>query len=106
MPEGNPPNRCPVAFDHHSPEHAKSWPEAYQKLRKDSPRAWSESYGGHWVASKYEDIIKIAQRPEKFYVAKTVDHATGRVDGGVAIPPNPAFAGIPNEADSPQWDAY
>ena len=89
MPDDNTRRQCPVAFDHHSPEHRENWQQTYQMLRKECPRVWSDSYGGYWVATKYMDIIRIAQQPERFYVEKTFDTKALTASGGVSIPPNP-----------------
>ena len=106
MPDNHQPRRCPIAFDHHSPEHANAWPQIFQKLRQENSLPWSDAFGGYWVAARYRDIIKIAQRPGNFFVKKTYNPDTGATTGGVAIPPNPAFSGIPNELDSPEWDLF
>jgi cytochrome P450 len=96
--------RCPVDFNQHSPQHAKSWPENYQNLRQTCPRAWTDTHGGYWVATKYMDIIRIGQNPERFFVKKTIDPITGEVKGGVAIPALPGFTSAPNESDPPEWN--
>ena len=106
MPDEEPHRRCPVAFDHHSSEHVANWPQTFRKLRQECPRPWSEKYGGYWIATKYKDIIKVAQNPERFFVQKTVDPDTGTIYGGVIIPVNSEFIGLPNEADPPLWNSY
>jgi cytochrome P450 len=103
MPDDNPQGRCPVAFDHHTADHAKHWTEIYARLRHDCPRAWTDNLGGFWIASKYNDIIGIAQRPDLFSTAKTFDPVTGAPQGGVSIPPLPGMRGMPNEVDPPEW---
>jgi len=95
---------CPVHFDNDTPEHARQWAETYRKLREDSPRAWSETHGGFWVATELADIVGLAQRSDAFSVHKEFDPDTGEVRGGILIPPVKGFRGIPNEADSPEWD--
>jgi cytochrome P450 len=95
--------RCPIDFDQHSEAHAKDWPGVYQNLREQNPRAWTDNYGGFWVATRYRDILKIAQRPESFSTAKLFDPSSGAPSGGVSIPPVPGFRGIPNETDPPEW---
>ena len=95
---------CPVHFDNDTPAHARNWPETYRKLREESPRAWSDTHGGFWVATKLADIVGLAQRSDAFSVHKEFDPDSGEVRGGVLIPPVKGFRGIPNEADSPEWD--
>jgi cytochrome P450 len=102
----NEAKRCPISFNHESPEHAAHWVEAYSEMRSDCPVAWSEKHGGFWVASRYRDVIDIAQNPEVFSSAKTFDPETGEVKSGAAIPPLPGPRAIPDETDSPEWDAF
>jgi len=96
--------RCPIDFDHESPGHAKHWPAEFRQMRETCPRAWTDNYGGFWIASKYKDIISIAQRPDAFTTHKTFDPNTGEVKGGLAIPPLPMPPSVPNETESPEWD--
>lgn len=100
-----PPSKgCPVNFDQHTLEHAQTWPEAYQAMREECPRAWTEAYGGFWVATRYEDVIKIAQSTDIMSAHREVDPVTGEESGGITIPPLPGVRGIPSETDSPEWD--
>ena len=95
---------CPVDFDHHGPAHAADWPAEFAAMREQCPRAWSEHHGGFWVATRFEDIVGIAQRPGDFSAAKHFDEASGGYVGGVSIPLIPSVKGIPNETESPEWD--
>ena len=95
--------RCPIQFDHHGADHAAHWPEAFANLRQNSPRPWVERYGGFWMATRYSDILKIAQEVDAFSTAKTFDSETGEARGGVVIPSAPGHRAIPNEVDPPQW---
>ncbi len=95
---------CPIQFDHESVEHARNWPEEFRELREECPRAWTESYGGFWVATRFDDIVAIAQRPDVFSAHKDYDPVTRETKGGLTIPPVPGIRGIPNETDSPEWD--
>lgn len=98
--------RCPVAFDHDSKSHALEWPAIYQELRQECPVAWTESHGGFWVASRYKDVVALAQADAVFKSAKQFDPATGEVSGGIGIPPAPTPGTIPDETDRPDWEAY
>jgi cytochrome P450 len=103
--EGKPSDgRQRADYDHHSPTHVRNWPAEFAQMRQFSPRAWTESHGGFWVATKYQDVIAIAQRPDRFSAHKDYDPETGAVSGGVSIPPLPGVRGIPNETASPEWD--
>ena len=96
---------CPLNFDQHSEEHAKHWREIYHIMREECPQAWTESYGGYWVATRYEDIIKIAQSTDSISAHRHIDPETGEESGGITIPLLPGVRGVPSETDSPEWDA-
>ncbi len=97
--------QCPVDFDHHSAEHAQNWPSIYDELRSAHPTAWSPRYGGFWVASRYSDIVSIAQNLDCISSLKIVDPETGEEKGGNTIPIIPNARTEPGEIDSPEWDA-
>ena len=99
-------DRCPVEFDHESVDHAYNWPERYRALRAECPVAWTESHGGYWVATRYKDVISLAQNNEVFTSGKSYDPETGEVVGGIVIPPLPAPGAIPDETDNPEWEGY
>jgi cytochrome P450 len=103
MPKGK---DCPIHFDHESAEHARTWPEEFRELRGKCPVAWTEKHGGYWVATRYKDIVAMAQDSETFSSDKTFDPATGAVTGGITIPATPIPRGLPVEADRPEWDKY
>lgn len=98
--------RCPISFDHESPEHAAAWPEQFDAIRSTCPLSWTEKHGGYWVATRYHDIIEIAQAPDSFTSHKSYNPGTGEVAGGLSIPPFPSPRGIPDESDSPEWDGF
>lgn len=99
-----PSSRCPVDFDHFTPEHAAHWPERFREMRENCPRAWTDHHGGFWVATRYHDIVSIAQKPESFTTAKDYDPETGESSGGLAIPPLPGLRAVPNELEPPEWN--
>jgi cytochrome P450 len=99
------PARCPIDFDHNTREHAANWPQEFREIRERCPRAWTDSHGGFWIASKYKDLISIAQKPDSFTTLKEYDRKTGDVKGGLLIPPLPSVRAVPNETESPEWDS-
>lgn len=99
-------SRCPIEFDHESPEHAVAWAEQFRELRATCPIGWTEKHGGYWVATRYDDVLKIAQNPEGFTSHKSFNPETGEVKGGITLPPFATPRGIPIECDSPEWDVY
>ncbi len=94
---------CPIAFDQHSVDHAHNWQEQMARIRSECPRPWTDSYGGFWIASKFEDIIGIGQRPESFTAHKEIDPVTGETSGGVSIPQVPSLRAVPNETAGDEW---
>jgi cytochrome P450 len=95
-----------IALDVESPDHARNWQANGDTLRSKCPMAWSTEHGGHWVASRYRDIVRIVQDDASFTTGKTFDPATGVVDGGVSIPPMPIGRLVPAETDRPEWDNF
>lgn len=93
----------PVDFDHQGAAHAANWPAEFAELRSRQPRAWSTAHGGFWVATRFKDIVGIAQRPDSFSAHKHFDPKSGEVSGGVVIPAIPGVRGIPNETENPEW---
>jgi cytochrome P450 len=55
-------------FDHHNPALAKDGvpQQVYRHLREQCPMQWSDAYDGFWVATKFEDIGRVARDPETF----------------------------------------
>jgi cytochrome P450 len=100
----DPSMRCPIDFDHHGTHHSQHWPEVYSDLRESCPRAWIDRYDGFWLATRYDDILGISQRPDVISAVKTTDPVTGEERGGVTIPTIQGARSIPNELDSPEWD--
>lgn len=86
-----------VHFDHHDPDFAKDpWP-TLADLRSRCPVAHSETYGGFWVVTGYEDIRRVALDDATFSSAETI-----------LIPPkkNAAQKSIPIEMDAPEFLEY
>ncbi len=52
---------CPVRFDRHSSDYKKHFSEVARDLHSKCPIAWSDAYGGHWVASGYKEVFEIAR---------------------------------------------
>ncbi len=51
----------PVHFDRHAPDYMDHFSEITQELQEKCPIAWSDTYGGHWVASGYREVFEIAR---------------------------------------------
>ncbi|WP_170323544.1 cytochrome P450 [Cryptosporangium phraense] len=94
--------RPTVEFDHHAPEFTADPVREYAQLRGKCPVAWTESYGGHWVTTRYEDIARIARDDATFSSAR---HA--ETDGiQFVIPESKALPQYPIELDPPASTPY
>lgn len=94
-----------IDFDHTSTDHAKVWPDTYKALREGCPHGWTESHGGYWVATRYKDVMSVAQSPA-FSTEKVYNPETGELRGGNIIPPLPVQPVLPIETDNESWRGY
>ncbi len=95
---------CPVQFDHHSEAYANDWIGMFRSVRSECPVAWSDSYGGFWLLSRYEDVVKVARDDRHFSQAKHHD-AEGRAYQG-ALVPSFGPVSVPFELDPPEHGKY
>jgi cytochrome P450 len=83
-------------FDHNDHEMRRECAHVYSTLRGACPVFHSETWGGFWVASRYEDVYEVGRDPERF--------ASG---AGVMVPPMGHGRPLkPMEADAPEHPAY
>ncbi len=83
-------------FDPNSPELAPRLYETLAPMRDRCPVARSDKYDGFWVATKYEDILEVAQDWETFSSAH-----------GLTVPTAPiAVRNLPVEVDPPVQRLY
>jgi cytochrome P450 len=83
-------------FDPHDREFRRGPFTFLRTLREHAPLAYSERYGGFWVASTYQEVLEAARDPATFSSAQ-----------GVLLPPTPlARPFIPMEADPPAHTTY
>ena len=47
-----------ISLDFESPEHAREWEAKAGELRAQCPFAWATDHGGHWIASRYKDLVE------------------------------------------------
>ena len=86
-----------VEFDHRLPEHVYTAQDTYRKFRSEAPVAWSTTYGGFWVVSRYEEVTELSRNPDWFL--------SGYDHGGVNIPSQPSKL-KPVETDMADWNRY
>jgi cytochrome P450 len=86
-------------FDHHTPEFGEHVNSIFRHMRGKCPIARSDTYGGFWVLTRYDDILQVAR-----------DDATFSLKAGMSIPSNrkpgdpPSF--IPGDLDPPHSTTY
>jgi cytochrome P450 len=73
-------------FDRHTPEYRFRFEEITEELQQNSPIAWSDTHGGHWVASGHEEVFELARRAD---VLSNDHDITGERPAyqGISIPP-------------------
>jgi cytochrome P450 len=86
-----------VDFDHYDPQFGDRCWSQYEQLRRECPVAYSETYGGFWLLSKYDDVRAVALDDRAFSSAQSV-----------TVPGKPAGArhAIPIEVDPPLFSEY
>src|SRR5258708_10379924 len=51
-------------FDRHAPDYRYHFEEITDDLHEQCPVAWTDTYGGHWVASGHKEVFDIARRAD------------------------------------------
>jgi cytochrome P450 len=92
-------------FDRHAPDYRHHFEEITEELHRACPVAWSDTYGGHWVASGHQEVFEIARRAD---VLSNDHDVTGERRGyqGVAIPSIGKHRGGFLEMDPPEQRHY
>ncbi len=84
-----------VDFDHHSPDFVKTNYDQYRKLRAECPVAHTNSYGGFWILSGYDEVSEVARDDYTFSSA-----------GSLIIPSTDFGWLLPIQADPPAFGRY
>ena len=82
----------PFHFDRHASDYRDHFSEITHELHAKCPIAWTETYGGHWVASGYKEVFEIARNATLL----SNDHdvtGTGKGYQGISIPRPPGTEG-------------
>ena len=98
-------DRPVVEFDHHSRHYGEHSSEILSELRDACPVGWSETYGGFWVATRYDDVTRIAKAADQFSSRLDIPN-DGRSYTGQQVPPVPSEVLIPINIDPPDTAAY
>ena len=80
--------KCPIHFDRHAPAYRHEFESTTRELQATCPVAWSDTYGGHWVASTNSAVFDLARSAE--YLSNDHD-VKGERRGyqGISIPAPP-----------------
>ncbi len=92
-------------YDRHTPEYRFDFETITEEMHEKCPVAWSDTYGGHWVASSSQAVFELARCP---YISNDHDvNGERRGYQGITIPakPIPLRAGI-LEMDPPDHRWY
>jgi len=98
-------DRPVVEFDHFSEEFAQGWRGITADLRSRCPVAWTESNGGYWVVSGYDQVREVALDDETYSSDNDVTGERKGYKGAGTIPGSPMQL-IPLEVDPPLFHAY
>jgi cytochrome P450 len=81
----------PVPFERHSSEYRENFEQITRELQEKSPLAWSDSYGGHFVAAGNKEVFELARSP---FISSDHDvEGTARGYQGISIPKPARAAG-------------
>ena len=94
-------------FDRHTPEYRDRFASIASEMHERCPLAWTDTYGGHWVAAGNKEVFELARCP---HVSNDND-ITGQRKGylGISIPRGESsvtFRGGMLEMDEPEHRAY
>jgi cytochrome P450 len=94
-------------FDRHSPDYRDKFLDITHEMQQRCPIAWSDTYGGHWVAAGGHEVFELARCP---HVSNDHDvNGTRRGYKGISIPTMVEaenFRGGMLEMDDPEHRHY
>jgi cytochrome P450 len=93
-------------FDRHTPEYRERFTDITAEMLDKCPVAWSDTYGGHWVAAGHSEVFELARSAQ--YLSNDHDPAHERRGyKGISIPaPDVGFRGGFLEMDPPEQRHY
>ncbi|MBF6220343.1 cytochrome P450 [Nocardia abscessus] len=90
-------------FDRYAPEYRENFQSITEEMQSECPLAWTDTYGGHWVAAGNKEVFELARCP---HVSNDNDPQGVRKGyKGISIPPPPRARGIRGgilEMDEPE----
>ncbi|MEU0741243.1 cytochrome P450 [Streptomyces sp. NPDC006134] len=97
-----------VHFDRHAPGYRDRFEEQTRAFHAGCPLAWTDTYGGHWVAAGNRELLAFARAGQKLSNDHDV-HGERRGYQGISIPAperGKGFRGGFLEMDPPEQRAY
>src|SRR6516165_8183094 len=93
-------------FDRHAPQYRDQFTDITTEMLSRCPVAWSDTYGGHWVAAGHSEVFELARSAQ--YLSNDHDPAHERRGyKGISIPsPDVGFRGGFLEMDPPEQRHY
>jgi len=93
-------------FDRHTPEYREQFQDITAEMLGKCPVAWSDTYGGHWVAAGHAEVFELARSAE--YLSNDHDvNNERRGYVGISIPaPKVQMQGGFLEMDPPEQRHY
>jgi cytochrome P450 len=92
-------------FDRHTPSYRFEFESITEALQQKCPVAWSETYGGHWVASGHQEVFDIARSADVLSNDHDI-HNARRGYLGISIPSLAPYQGGFLEMDPPEQRHY
>jgi cytochrome P450 len=94
-------------FDRHTPQYRDRFAEIASEMHERCPLAWTDTYGGHWVAAGNKEVFELARCP---HVSNDNDiSGTRKGYRGITIPRGEvsnSFRGGMLEMDDPEHHEY
>ncbi|MET8976557.1 cytochrome P450 [Streptomyces sp. NPDC004539] len=97
-----------VHFDRHAPEYRDEFEEQTRAFHAGCPIAWSDTYGGHWVAAGNRELLAFARAGQALSNDHDI-HGERRGYRGINIPSAPRGRGMRGgflEMDPPEQREY
>ncbi|MGE5698350.1 MAG: cytochrome P450 [Candidatus Sericytochromatia bacterium] len=93
-------------FDRHAPEYRLQFEKITEEMQQRCPIAWSDTYGGHWVAAGSKEVFELARCPA---VSNHHDVSGETPFTGISIPYAKRVSGVRGgmlEMDDPEHRLY
>jgi cytochrome P450 len=94
-------------YDHHRPLDEWDPESTHARLRMSCPVAHTSAHGGYWLVTSHDLVRQCGRDPAAFSSEHDLDGSgLGQDFGGIAIPSQGRYRGIPSEIDGPAFHQY